>query len=628
MKHSSCHFLLSMLLLFHIPTENVLSVSPASGKAKRHQEAHIVDLQQFKAEGGDTVRVYPEITRDIGGYTEVQEVFGIMTANLDSRAISYLEEANIQAIRTIFNWLPQPGQAGYVPGSLEWYDEFLQKDAYSFWRPLLNNQYIRQHLDDTYGDVAVTLCGNPALYDPKLERDLEAAKRNVAGYVKALKSLNPDNAQSKLRFFQITNEPEYYAESFDGNQKLAVESYARIYNAVYDFVRAKHPDVELPANCVGHNGGYHIEPHSMPPTWDVWVKHFIDLVENPDALKYFNTQQYSIPTLRHLAYVSMTQNYAEMNKGVKPRFLFTETSTKLNASRAENYRNQFIYHGNDIFMMLNHPDKYVTRHAFLAASGWDYSFFNEIEGEGFTPEAPYWFYRTFQHLRGKNLYFASDHEHVRVFASSPAKNKVVIGLLNPTRGTQTVTLNPGIAEGQISGIVRRKAYFNNSISNASYTEGEVSIDFPYAVEMEPVSSYAFEIELHNDIEQDETVKRREFYGSKVRKPMNDSIRLNISIPYLPDNHAKVYLRMAVSQRPTGGNYTVSMNGKPYTVNWSQTPDATANCWNSMVGWIELPVKKEDIRKNNELVLAPLSDNFLMFTSLTYELFSFEKVVDQ
>jgi hypothetical protein len=622
MKHGRLIVILLMVWALAYGKGNCAKGEPApTENDKPSQKTRLKGKAQASS---NLVRIYPGSLRDIGGYSKVPEVFGIMTANLDSRAIPYLKDANIQAIRTIFNWIPQPGQAGYVRGALEWYDEFLQKDPYNFWQPLLNNRYVRTLLDDSYGDVAVTLCGNPALYDPKLERNLEGAKENVAGYIKALKSLIPDNAQSKLKYFQITNEPEYFAESFDGNQKLAVESYVRIFNAVYDYAREQHPDVELPGNCVGHNGGYHIKPHSMAPIWDVWVKHFIDLVENPDALRFFNTQQYGMPSLRHFAYVCMTQNYAEMTRGIRPRYLVTEISTSLKGTRAENYQNQYIYHANDIFLMLHHPDKFVTRHAYMAASGTRYSFFNVIEGEGFTPEAPYWFYKTFQNLRGKILYFESEKKEIRVFASSPQENKVVIGLFNPTRGTQTVNLDPGISEDQIIKIIRRKSYFNNSISNASYYEESVDIDFPSTIEMEPVSAYAFEIELNNTIKRSNTVKTREFYGSCVRAGMDDTIRSTIPIPYIPSKSGNARLSIAVNKKPASGSYRFELNGKEYTINWDDTPDKTANCWNTMVGYIEIPLEKGDIEKNNILVLSPLTENHLLFTSIVYHLYSFEK----
>ena len=52
------------------------------------------------------ITIYPDTIKDIGGYTEVQEVFGIMTGSRDYRTKKYLRDANIQGIRNSINWLP------------------------------------------------------------------------------------------------------------------------------------------------------------------------------------------------------------------------------------------------------------------------------------------------------------------------------------------------------------------------------------------------------------------------------------------------------------------------------------------------------------------------------------------
>mgnify|MGYP006287996331 CR=1 FL=1 len=610
------------------------------------QESPIQDLDPplgFKSEAIEAenlVRIYPETVHDIGGYRKVQELFGIMTGNMDSRAQNYLEDANFQASRNIINYLPQPGQKGYKlaswnegsprfetrAASNEWFrNTFIEGDPYDYWDDLL--KWASGYFEDRFGPVSVTLCGNPGIFDPRLEMDLDAAREHVAAYVEILKGLGPADAGSELRFFNITNEPDLkrsYAAYFDHDQQLAVESYTRVFNALYDHMNQVHPDVNFIGTCVGHNGAYVLHSGSQPEKWDTWVKYFVDHVENPRGLEYYEAHAYGIPILRDLAYVSMTQNYAENKRGVRPRFLLTEISNPTGDTRAENYQNQFIFHAMDLFMMLHHPDKYVTRHAFVASPHYknQHSFFYEVEGT-FTAQAPYWVYRTYQNLRGKNLYYESDHEHVRVFASAPRDDKIVIGLFNPTSGAQTVNIDPGVTGSDISRIVRRKAVFDYSSANANYTSGELSLSFPHSLEMEAGSAYAIEIELTDSMQRTKTVKTREFYGSKAREEMSDTLKVQIPLPYLPEKNGQAYLRIGINKRQDSGQYGFELNGKTFSVNWSDTPDKVTKNWNHMVGYIEVPVDKANLNKNNELILDPLSDNMLLFTSIVYDLYSYD-----
>jgi hypothetical protein len=578
-------------------------------------------------EGSDpeqVVRIHPNTVKDIGGYTRVQEIFGIMSGNIDLRALPYLRDANIQAIRNIINWLPRPGEFGYERGSIEWYDDFMQRDPYPLWEQILNKPALRRYFDDSYGPVSIGICTNPELFDQKLERNPEGARKHMDAFIAALKNLESPDKESALKYAQLYNEPETWTDAFDGNHKLASDAYTRVYNALYDFIKQQHPDIIFPANCIGHNHAYNLDTGSEKKNWGVWVKYFIDHVDNPRSLNYFNAHAYSIPTLRNLAFASMTQNYAEQTRGFKPRFLLTEISSPApeDASRAENYRKLFTFHANDLFMMLHHPDKYALRIAFTAAPGRKHSFFNVIEGE-LVPEASYYVYRTFQNLRGTNLHYSSNNDHIRAFASSPGQDKLVIGLFNPTHATQSIQLDPGIAEGQISRIIRRKAVFQQSISNAAYTEGEVNISFPYAMELEPRSTYAIEIDLNEHLEREHTVKTREFYGSRVRTEMEDSVKLNISIPYIPDKNGQAFLKMATYTKQESGSFTFLLNGKAYTANWEDAPDKTVPAWNSMVGYFKIPIDKQDIQKENQLVIEPLSGNILLFSSIVFDLYSYE-----
>ena len=621
------------------------------------------------------IQIYPSTVKDVGGYTEVQEVFGMMTGFRNYRVKAYLKKANIQGIRNIINWIPisEEGydfpswaedrpwakKANYIVGklgykypswakglgpqfeskeiSLEWFDRFIQKDPYQLWDDLLpvyENLY--GFFNDTYGPVSVTLGPHPSLFDGRLERDMDAARRHFDAYIKTLKSFTPPGGGSKLKYFQLQNEPNqirFWAAMFNGNQKKAVASYTRVFNGLYDYLKTKYPDVIFLGTCVGHNGAYRINPYDPGYTWEegfnqdtsiidwnTWVKYFIDHVDNPQALAYYNCNSYCIPSIRQLANASMTQNYAELNRGVRPRYVITETSAPIKGSRAKVYQNQFIFHANDIFMMLHHPDKFATRHAYMASlnSPGNHSFFTDQKDRGFTAEAPYWVLRTYKNLRGKNIHYESSNDQIRVFATSPGKQKLVIGLLNPTDEVQPVRLDPGVSPDMLAVITRRKAVYDFELGNATYSEQVLKADRLEALQMEPQSAYAIEIDLYQPVNLSHTLKTKEYYGNKVKVPMEESSKVDIHMPYLPDKEDKVWLRIGIDRRKEAGSYGFTFNGEDYKVDWEDTPETTIESWNYMVGYIEIPIESQLISKHNELVLDAIPDNVLLYSSLFIE----------
>ena len=57
----------------------------------------------FTATAQTNVNLKPYTVRDIGGYTEVQDLFSMMTGNMDSRAKPFMRDANSTGIREILN---------------------------------------------------------------------------------------------------------------------------------------------------------------------------------------------------------------------------------------------------------------------------------------------------------------------------------------------------------------------------------------------------------------------------------------------------------------------------------------------------------------------------------------------
>ena len=171
------------------------------------------------------VELNPNTINEIEGYSEVQELFTIMTANMSSKVKPYFRDAKVTGIRNIINWQPTAGDASgpkeygyYYPSwgtykldpercfdtkeeSYKWFDNFISKDPQPIWDDLLGGL---DYMDsDAYGPVNVTLCGNPRLFDGRLERDIPNAIEHVNAWIQAIKNTRPAGSKAKLKYFQI-----------------------------------------------------------------------------------------------------------------------------------------------------------------------------------------------------------------------------------------------------------------------------------------------------------------------------------------------------------------------------------------------------------------------------------------
>jgi hypothetical protein len=580
-----------------------------------------------------TIALKPQTIKNIEGYTGVQDIFGFCKGNMDSRFKPYIRDARITAIRQIINWIPNqntPGLGFKYPSwskntprfdtkqeSYEWYDGFLRRDPDSLWNRLM---YEFDFFDsNVFGTKNVTISGNPHLYDGRLERDLDAAIKNVDAYIQALKNHIPSGSESRLQYFQLANEPEnqpMWAGQFNDDQKETAASYFRMYNAMYDSIKKSHPDVIMVGPCIGHMGAMRLqEPVSMPDmNWYTWVKGFIDHVKNPQALKYIDSQHYSVPILRDLAFTSMTQNYADNTRGVRPRLVITEIGAPFGCSKCS--RAQFKFLSESLFMMLQNPDKYALRASFLAGgSSNNHALYKIIDGKCI-PQSRYWVFLALKNLRGKNIHFNSDNPLIRTFAAAPSGDKLVVGLFNYTSQNQPVTLNTGLTAGDISSITHRKAVWNNPGNNADYSDSNIEIGSSIQLSLEPISTHAIEISLQNPITNFDTLKIKEYYGSVIDSKMDAPQDVYVDLPVLPTDTAKAFLRVAFHKQPRSGDFQMQLNGNTYRYNLSALPDRVIeNDWFENVGFIDIPIDIHHLTRNNKISLDSLDDNRLLFVSL-------------
>jgi hypothetical protein len=595
----------------------------------------------YNAESQTNVTLQPNLIRDIGGYSEVQEIFGVMTSSIDPRAKLYLENANITGVREIFNWLPNPNTPGFnfkhpywstrtpkfdtEQETMDWFDGFIARDP-SLWNDLVQGA-AASLLNDDYGAVNVTICGSPTLFDGRLERNPEAARAHIVAYVQALKNARPANAESRVATFSLHNEPEQernWSGQFGRNQQLMIESYMRVYNNLYDEVSKNHPDVIFVGPTIGHAGAFLINDRAAHPgvNWNVLVKYYIDNALNPDALKYFNVHCYNIPPGRSHAFISMTQNYSYNTRGVKPRLIITETGAHQLNNVTTNYRNQFAFMAEDIMMMLHNPDKYAVRHSYVASSGdpTTHSIFHSAP-EGVTPQAQYYVLYTWRNVRGKNISLDVDNKKVQVFATSPDDRKVVVALFNPENESKMVNIDLGLSAEDISSIIQRKAVWSDLLINAEYSDMNIGGQSTLSVSMEPLSIYALEIDLAKALSRSVTALTREYYGSMLNTDLSVSRVVNIAVPELPGDKDSVFLRVGIHERfSSTEDYPIKINGHIYNYNLSQLPPLyirPSGHWNT-AAYIEIPVNKAHLGLSNSIELPALGSNrVLMYSSLVF-----------
>lgn len=595
-------------------------------------------LLSLAAWGQARVSVSPDVVRDIGGYTEVQAVFGIMTGNMDGRTKPFLRDANVTGIRNIINYLPNANTPGLgyrhafwntrsprfdtEAETMAWFRAFLDREPDDFWNELLRPT--AGFFDDGCGPVAVTISGNPNLFDGRLEMDLDAARKHVAAYVQALKNQIPEQAESRLAYFQLHNEPEQkrnWAGQFGGDQSETVASYTRVFNALYDHLRETHPDVILVGTCVGHDGAFRLTDNPNHPgvNWQVWVRHFVDHVANPQALEFYNAHMYAMPSLRTLAYASMTQSYAERARGVRPRMVITETAAPLEAEGREgNFRNQFLYHAHNIFVMLEHPDKFASRHAFVASHRFPttHSFFRLDPERGPVPEAPYYVLLALRNLRGTNLLVENPDSDLHAFAAR-RENRLTVALFNPQAEPKSVQLATGLPAGSLSRATLRQAVWDGPAENARYTESPLGPDTGLSLSVPPMSVTAVEFELARNIPATRTIGEREFFGTGTAEDMDNPVEMDLPVPRLPQENEAVWLRIGIDRCPQGGSLPVSLNGQSHDYELENAPQPVIKTWHHMVGYLEIPIGRDAIRRDNRLVLGALPNNRLLFASLVY-----------
>ena len=596
------------------------------------------------------IKIHPSTVNKIGGYAEVQELFGVMVTGGNPAVAEYLEEANVTGVRNIIK-VVNPGDLDFKfpPWTIDkqenkrfetkaraeaWFDEFISRDPEPLWSQQLKP--VDVYFDGRFGNANVTICGNPRVFDARMERNLEASKNHVIAYLNAVKQIEQEEGGAAFKYFQLSNEPEQgrnWTGYFDvepmpvinedrdmdslylsKDQRMGSKSYTRVFNYLYDEISTRFPDITFVGNCIGHDGAYRLDAPGKKPhmNWNTWVKYYIDHIRNPEALEYFNVQTYRVPTLRNLAYVSMTQSYAEMKRGVRPRYFISETNAP--AGGDKNYLNQFIFNSSEIMTMLENPDKYSVRQGYIATPGDNYNYFY-YKNNQLHPRSSYHVLDILKHVRGTNVYYETDNNVIKVFASAPDENRIVLALFNPGGSEQEINIHPGLPAAKIEKIKQRKAVWSQSALNTVISTNLLSIQSPLQMTLEPLSLHAIEINLKDKLALNKVSRSREYYGDTIQASLSAPLSYDIEVRDLPDDNLNAFLRIAFKKKPGPGHYTINLNGNNYNYDLGELPDKKIETWHDMVGFIEIPVNPDHLSSNNQITIGELDGNILLYSSI-------------
>lgn len=627
------------------------------------------------AQNGVSVTVQPAVGRDIGGYREVQRIFGLMWGgniprNVDQAALwQYVRALSINAGRMIENgWISRfPAPQWYKPWgppppgrederyaawhdssprfeaweeSFRWWDAWMARtDPVAFWREnLLKRRTGSQYTDGSAGSgYELTICANgQSLFDGRSDRNRPAAARHFVAMAAAFQAMLTHDI--RLRFFQISNEPndQCYLGQFRQPQRrdgqidtaAAVDAYTRVFNEAFRTMNRELPGVTVVGSDPGWMAPFYYDGNGNggnQSNWQMWAKRFIDGIEDPRAIEYYNYHAYSVAPSTHLAYLGLTRNHAWLKHGRKPRSVITETSHFISRpfeDAAPKRREQFLHTLEDLFMQLERPDIFGTRHQYYGYGPGDDGLCTiEFTKDGqIVPQVNYWALWAMNNTRGTMLAVADSSEAVRSFACANPPGTIVVSLFNPSDQALRATVDSGW-KGRVRAVRAQYAAFNQAIANCDHGTVDLKAAPVVTLELKPqsVSNVAFDVGGLKATGK--TVAFREFFGDRTELNL-DSVQ-TLSIPVTERRAAQAaVLRLALEHLPDSGTARVALNGNVGAFNWQDAPRSLvkyAKWLPREAAWIGIPVNPKLVGKSNTLVLEPMKGQRLLYAAmeLTY-----------
>ncbi len=585
------------------------------------------------------IQVHPDVVRAVGGYDQVQALFG-GNVNGESRgkADDLVRELNLNTSR-LHMWPDVFGATGsnQSPVSLSFasqfgvwgdrkplpadqigpaWDRWFRQDFSAFIDPILSNG-VRRATD--LMEYQLTLQKNwhatnnivffaSMRFDGHAVRHPEDTARYFDAYLDAVARHAP---WIRTLFAQLTNEPNYgwYTDSFaKGDDPVA--GWISLFNAVDGHLRKTHPDLRLLGPCLASCAFF---------SWGGWQEWTVPVLKGVTRdMEDFNYHNYSTAAQSHLAWVEMLQAQAEALGRKPPRAVVTEMNDEADCNKAGR---KFEWWSEQFFMGLNHPDKFHVWCYFLLASrgggvGNVISMANDVAA---TTDA-YWLFWVLRQTRGTMR--AVDPVAVPdlyAFACTPQDDRLVVSLFNNTGAPAKLTVRSGLPAGaKIQGLQRWSAHRQADL--VWHTDETLDPRADVETELPPGAVQSLVWTLAAPAPKAAgRVEEAEFFASKVNAAFTSSLATTIAVPRLPRADETVALRFAVASDDllAARGLAVVCNGATQTVAWTEAPREEERGPRSL-WWMEVPLPRAQIVRQNAITFANADASYrLMFASLVY-----------
>ena len=623
-----------------------------------------------------SVTVKPLLGRDIGGYSEVQPVFGLMwggnvPSNVDrSEIMELIKGLQINAARLIDNgWVtrfpwekfgtspaPPAGRSGEKHAawhshplrfdswraSFEWWDRWIaETDPVAYWGGSGRGWGLsraRGYADGSAGtDYELTWCANgQALLDGRCDRNKSACAMHFLAIADEFRKVLTSGI--RLRFLQLSNEPNdarsYLGQFRNPEQRegaidpgAGVDAYTRVFNTTHRLIKHELPGIRVIGSSPGWMAPFYYEGPGNAgnqSNWQMWAKRFIDGIQDPDAADYFNYHAYSVAPSTHMAYLGLTRNHSWLKHKRKPRAVITEASHfafEIDTHPADKRRDQFLHTLQDLFMQLERPDVFDTRHQFFGYGG-----LGEPNGalhlitwrpDGtIVPQANYWALWALKETRGRMLVVADNSRSVRSFATLHPNGSIVVSLFNPNDHAIDATVDSGW-RGGVRSVKGRYATFVESKANCDHGNDDLPAGSTVSLSLKPHSVVGLVFEPIGKVAPRRAVRWREFFGDRTELVLDQPQRLAIAVRN-PDQPVGAVLRLAFQELLSTGTAHLALNGESLSFSWDEAPRSlvTYDGWlPEETSWVGIPIDPDLVRRNNTLVLEPVSGQRLFYAAL-------------
>jgi len=586
------------------------------------------------------VQVYPEVVRAVGGYDQVQALFG-GNVNGESlgKADDLFRELNLNTCR-LHMWPDIFGAVGSnrSPVSLSFatqfgvwgdrkplpadqigpaWDRWFRQDFSAFVDPILSNG-VRRATD--LMEYQLTLQKNwhetnnivffaSNRFDSNAVRHPDDTARYFDDYLNAVAKYAP---WVHTTFAQLSNEPNYgwFTDSFAKDED-PVAGWISLFNAVDGHLRQTHPDQRLLGPCLASCAFF---------SWGGWQTWTVPVLKGVTRdMEDFNYHNYSTAAQSHLAWVEMLQAQAEALGRKPPRAVVTEMNDEADCNKAGR---KFEWWSEQFFTGLNHPDKFHLWSYFLLASrgGGAGNVISMVNDVAATTDA-YWLFWVLRQTRGTmRAVEPVSVPDLYAFACTPQDDRLVISLFNNTGAPAKLTVRSGLPAGaKIQGLQRWSAHRQADL--VWHTDETLDPRADVETELPPGAVQSLVWTLAAPAPKAAgRVEETEFFAPKVNATFRSSLATMIAVPRLPREDETVALRFAVASDDllAARGLAVVCNGATQTVAWTEAPREEERGPRSL-WWMELPLPRAQITRQNVVTFANADASYrLMFASLIYQ----------